>query len=115
MHNMHTERNDLLEQAGLLWSWWQGDLLPELPELPTLAIDISANIKAVAALTNLTEEQVSTKLQSGHHPYTAVLDGVHVACGWSAMNAASFGSQPVRFWVPQNERYLYGFVTLPEW
>jgi GNAT superfamily N-acetyltransferase len=104
------------EQAGLLWTWWRGDLLPTLPPLPTLTVaEMMGSTHLMAMLMGISDNDVETLLQEGHRPYVAYLSSIPVAYGWSAINRANFGEGQVHFQIPVNNRYLYDFVTLPTW
>lgn len=103
------------EQAGLLWTWWEGDALPPLAPLPdfTLTSSVDEDISAIALEISDAEKQ--ELIQRGHHPYLARLGTQTVAYGWSASGQARFGGGLVTFQVPARNRYLYDFVTLPAW
>lgn len=103
------------EQAGLLWTWWKGDLLPELAPFPFLSIIATENRYVLARLMGVTTDEVATVLQEGHRGYIAYINNIPVAYGWSASNRANFGEGRVHFRVPANQSYLYNFVTLPAW
>jgi GNAT superfamily N-acetyltransferase len=94
------------DQAGFLWTWWKGDLLPILPPLPGLVIEEAADVEVSCA-------DVCRLLQQGHSAYIARMETLPVAVGWSAIGEASFGEGRVTFYVPAQNRYLYYFVTLP--
>jgi GNAT superfamily N-acetyltransferase len=103
------------EQAGLLWTWWKGDLLPELAPLPSLTITATENRHMLATLMGVADDEVATVLREGHYGYIAYMSNIPVAYGWSATNRANFGEGRVNFRVPAHQRYLYNFVTLPKW
>ena len=43
------------------------------------------------------------------------MDGVPAAYGWVATLSASIGELSLEFSLPASDRYLWDFVTLPEW
>jgi hypothetical protein len=103
------------KQAGLLWTWWKGDLLSGLAPLPLLTITATENRHMLATLMGVAGDEVATVLREGHCGYIAYMSNIPVAYGWSATNRANFGEGRVNFRVPANQRYLYNFVTLPGW
>ena len=112
---MSHEHIDLGKQAGLLWTWWRGDALPTLQIISGFAAEVSTDITLLAYLMECSAEEVMQLLQEEHRPYVASINDVPVAVGWSATNKAEFGQGRVQFYVPAHNRYLYFFVTLPEW
>lgn len=105
----------LKEQAGLLWTWWQGDALPALAPLPGLAVVAATDTEALANLMEIPAAHVLELMQRERRPYLALLGTHTVAYGWSASGQASFGGGLVTFQLPARNRYLYDFVTLPAW
>ncbi len=103
------------EPAGPLYTWWRGDPLPTLPVLPGLAIELARELDLLAELSGLPVSEVQARLDAGHRPYLARLDGAPVAYGWVATRAASIGALGISFSVPRGTRYLGDFVTLPRW
>ncbi|HEY4388184.1 MAG TPA: GNAT family N-acetyltransferase [Ktedonobacteraceae bacterium] len=114
---MQLERNQftLGDQAGFLWTWWKGDPLPPLPPLSDFAAEEATDIPTLATLMECAPAEVTKLLQKGHRPYLARLGTVPVAVGWSAIGEAEFGGGRVFFHVPPLNRYLYYFITRPEW
>jgi GNAT superfamily N-acetyltransferase len=118
----YRERNILMqskiipcEQAGFLWTWWESDLLPELSPLPLLMIAATEDRHLLSTLMGVTDDEIATVLCEKHRGYIAYIGTIPVAYGWSASHRASFGEGRVHFQVPANQRYLYNFVTLPQW
>lgn len=105
----------LKEQAGLLWTWWQGDALPALPPLPGLAVVAATDTETLANLMEISAAHVLELMQRERRPYLAFLGTHSIAYGWSASGQASFGGGLVTFQIPARNRYLYDFVTLPAW
>ena len=105
----------LKDQAGLLWTWWKGDPLPPLPTSPEFVFKAATDIETLASLMEIPDTQIMKLLQEGDHPYLAYAKGLPIAVGCSASGRAQFGGGRVSFRVPPMNRYLYYFVTLPEW
>jgi GNAT superfamily N-acetyltransferase len=103
------------EQAGLLWGWWRGDPLVRLPPLDGLRIAAPAEVDVLQRLSGLDAEMLKERLRSAFQPYLAWLGSTPVAYGWSAAGRTRFGSPPIAFDVPPDNRYLFDFATLPAW
>ncbi len=103
------------EPAGPLYTWWRGDPLPTLTALPGLAIELARDLDLLAELSDLPAHEIQSRVDSGHRPYLARLDGVAVAYGWVATRNASIGALDISFSIPRGNRYLWDFVTLPDW
>jgi GNAT superfamily N-acetyltransferase len=69
----------------------------------------------MARLANLETAEVAKRLSEGHRPYVAWLDGEPVAYGWVATLAAYVGELDLTIKLPQADRYLWDFATLPAW
>ncbi len=108
---MEREYVSLGKQVGLLWTLWRGDALPQLRPIR----DFSVITSLLAHLMECQREYVIQILQEEHRPYIAYIGDTPVAVGWSAKNGAEFGHGRVYFHVPGRNRYLYFFITLPEW
>ncbi|GHO49560.1 GNAT family N-acetyltransferase [Ktedonospora formicarum] len=102
-------------QAGYISTWWRGDPLPTLSSTPDLYIERSENVEALAHVMECPREEVSNLLRKGHEAYIARIGAQPVAVGWSARREAGFGGGLVTFRIPEGNRYLYDFVTLPAW
>ena len=118
-HNeMQHERQEIGECVGLLWTWWRGDELPELPVLPSsspLFAAASHDVETVAELLETTSEVIEKRLQEGQRAYLATVETNPVAVGWSITGQAGFGGGRKTFHVPVRNCYLYDFVTHPSW
>ena len=101
--------------AGLLWTWWYGDVLPSLPELQGLRVSTVEDLDLLSCLCRLEIPEIEERLRTAHQPYVAWIGTVPVAYGWSASGLTHFGSPPVSFIVPLGNRYLMDFATLPAW
>lgn len=98
-----------------LFTWWRGDSLPPLRKLDDFHVQASDDAQFLAALTDLGVPEVRRRLRSHHRPYVASLGGVPVAYGWVALEGADIGELDVEFTLPQADRYLWDFKTLPAW
>jgi len=104
-----------VELAGLLWTWWRGDVLPSLPELEALRVCDVEDLDLLSRLCGLDESEIEERLRTAHQPYVACIGDVLVAYGWSASGPTRFGSPSVSFVVSPGNRYLMDFATLPAW
>ena len=98
-----------------LFTWWRGDLLPSLRELDGFHAAASDDTQLLAPLTGLEVTEVQRRLRSHHRPYVAYLGTTPVAYGWVALEGADIGELDLQFTLPQGDRYLWDFKTLPAW
>jgi hypothetical protein len=98
-----------------LASWWHGDPVPQLPELDGFQVVPAHDDTELARLNHISVQEARARRAAGHQPYLGVLNGTPVAYGWSASRAASIGELDLTFTLAHRERYLWDFVTLPEW
>jgi hypothetical protein len=103
------------EPLGLLYSWWRGDPLPELRDVPGLVIDRLSSEQAGQVEISVDRTDLQTRLQQGHDLYLAQVDGETVAWGWSASQHAEIGELEINMVMPPGNRYLWDFVTLTDW
>jgi hypothetical protein len=96
-----------------LATWWRGDALPELKPLPGLDVAPGDDVGAIARQTGLSRDEAGARLAAGHRVYVASIDGTPAAHGWVATMSASIGELAMAFAVPERDRYLWDFVTLP--
>ena len=101
--------------VGLLYAWWRGDALPLLPDLPGLTIEPVDADQLLGAVPGLDANDVRRRLAQQHRPYLACVDGVAVGYGWVASRTAEIGELGISLDLSPNERYMWDFVTLPEW
>lgn len=103
------------DPVGLFYAWWRGDAVPALPpivDLDVLAVDAALLATSFPALD--VDEQ-RRRQAVGHQPYLARVSGQPVAYGWSAHRTAEIGELGVTLQLADGERYLWDFVTLPDW
>jgi len=98
-----------------LATWWRGDALPHPAPLAGLTIGVNDDANLIARLSDLAVEEIEARLAAGHRCYLAWLDGTPVSYGWVATLSASIGELSLAFDLPDGDRYLWDFVTLPEW
>lgn len=98
-----------------MYAWWRGDPLPHLPVLDGFAVEQTSRSQLLAELSGGGVVEMQTRLDRGHRPYVARLNGQAAAWGWSATREASIGELGIAFPIPPGNRYLWDFVTLPAW
>jgi hypothetical protein len=67
----------------------------------------------MATVTGLDAAEVERRWVDGHRAYVATLDGVPASYGWVATGDVSLGELDLTFTLPERERYLWDFGTLP--
>ena len=91
------------------------DAKPSLAPLHGLLVRREDDAFVMATLQERTMEEMQRRFASGHRAYVATLDGVPAAWGWVATRVASIGELRATFAIPAGERYLWNFVTRPEY
>ena len=99
----------------LLWSWCGGDVLPICESVSGLTVEESKHVELLSPLMGFPEAAMREQLLLGHRAYLARLGTLPVAVGWSATGEVAVLGGRVILHVPPNNRYLYGFVTHPDW
>lgn len=99
----------------LLWSWCRGDALPICERVSGLTVEESTHVELLSNLMGFPEAAMREQLWLGHRAYLARLGTLPVAVGWSATGEVALLGGRVTLHVPPNHRYLYGFVTHPDW
>lgn len=103
------------EPFGIFYGWWRGDSLPPL-EWPTgLTTERLDNEQPAPAVETLDPAEAATLRGEGHRLYIARIGTAIVGYGWAATATASIGELGVEMRLAPDERYLWGFVTLPAW
>lgn len=98
-----------------LASWRRGDALPALAPIAEFRAETSADPYLLAALSNYAVAEAQRRLAAGHRAYVAWIGSAPAAYGWVATVGASIGELGVDMQLPLTDRYLWDFVTLPEW
>ncbi len=99
----------------LLWSWCRGDALPVCERVSGLTVEESKDALLLSHLMGIPEAALREQLWLGHRAYLARLGTLPVAVGWSATGDVAVLGGRVTLHVPPHHRYLYGFVTHPDW
>lgn len=98
-----------------LLAWCRGDPLPTLPALDRMRVEPKPDIAHLAALVRVSEHELVRRLEADHQPYVALMDGRHIAYGWVARQLAHVGELAQTIRLPETDRYLWDFQTLPAW
>jgi hypothetical protein len=98
-----------------LATWWRGDSVPSLPLLPGFRVETSRDEHLIAQHTRLAPNEVRQRLHTGHRPYLAYVQQAPIGYGWIATQDASIGELGLHFALPEADRYLWDFATLPKW
>jgi GNAT superfamily N-acetyltransferase len=91
------------------------DPMPVLEPLPGLLVRQEPDPQVMAALQGRDAEQMRARFDDGHRAYVALLFGVPAAWGWVATRVATIGEVGATFALPAGHRYLWNFVTRPEY
>lgn len=89
------------------------DRMPVLPELLSLSTVRVADVAQMALLQGRGVEEIARRFDAGHHAYVARLDEAPAGWGRIATRTAIIGELGATFTVPEGQRYLWNFVTLP--
>ena len=84
----------------------------ELPALSELRIE---RITDAARMSEIQGRDVTERFEDGHRAYVAFWKDEPAAFGWVATRIAGIGELDFAFSIPVEERYLWNFVTLPEY
>jgi hypothetical protein len=99
-----------------MFVWRREWTLPPVHEQPggQVSIDGSAPTSLIARLAAVSEAEVARRLGEQNDLFLLRVDGQPAAYGWSAAGRADMGELGLSFQVPAGERYLWDFVTMPE-
>lgn len=89
------------------------DPRPELSTLAALEVLHVWDADFMATLQKRTASEIAHRFAAGHRAYVAWLNDQPVAWGWVATRTANIGELGATFTIPDGERYLWNFVTLP--
>ena len=89
------------------------DPMPALAPLDSLEVHEVWDADFMARLQGRTTEEMEQRFADGHRAYVAWWDEEPAAWGWVATRGASIGELGATFIIPDGERYLWNFVTLP--
>lgn len=113
MTTTNTNSRDIA--IGLMHTWWRGDPMPQLSPIPGLAIAQTNNLQVLTGLTDLNENELSERFAAGQQAWVASLENDLVGYGWIATRGAVIDHLGLTLNLGPSERYLWDFVTLPDW
>ena len=99
--------------GGGMYSWWRGDPIPELSPLPGFRASRAGNPAILGRLFRADRQQVEARIRGGNVPYMAYIGGEPAAYGWSAWRRGRIGELGMEFNMPEDNRYLWDFLTVP--
>lgn len=88
--------------------------LPELEPLRGLRVREECDAARMAALQARPLGEIARRFAAGHRAYVASYEGQAAAFGWVATRVAAIGELGATVALGANERYLWNFVTLPQ-
>lgn len=100
---------------GTVYSWWKGDLLPSVPTVGGFSAARANDVHHLARLNALSVEEVQRRLLEENVPYLGTCHDIPVCYGWSAHRRGHIGALDLTLVMPERNRYLWDFATLPEW
>ena len=106
---------DHQRDLGSLYSWWRGDELPALPDIPGLRVHRLDDVTNPPRLFDLNPARWRLRIQQGHLPYMATLEGDPAAYGWVATREAEIGELDIHIVLGPREYYLWDFWTVPQY
>ena len=89
-----------------------GEPSPILTTLEGLRVQRIEDAEHMAALQQRALEEMTKRFEAGHRAYVALMNSEPAAWGWVATRAADIGELRASFAIPENDRYLWNFVTL---
>ena len=98
-----------------LATYWIEDPLSSLPALPGFDVMIDFDLHELTGINRISPSEGHARLNDGHLPYVARMDGQPVGYGWVATRTASIGELDLQFEFSSDDRYLWDFATLPDW
>lgn len=98
-----------------LSTYWVEDPLSSLPALPGFEVVIDSDLHELNGIHRISQSEGLARLNDGHLPYVARMDGQAVGYGWIATRKASIGELDLTFELSSDDRYLWDFATLPAW
>jgi GNAT superfamily N-acetyltransferase len=98
-----------------LSSWWKADNLTDLTLLPDFYVRVARDDTELAGVNKISIDEIKARRRAGHRPYVGYIGQTAVTYGWAATREASIGELNLVFSIPEDERYLWDFATLPQW
>ena len=96
-------------------TFWTEDTFAPIAPLPGFTASPASDWDELAEINHITLAEVMGRLNNGHRPYVARMDGQPVAYGWLATSKVSIGELDINVELSPNDRYLWDFATLPDW
>ena len=90
------------------------DPMPVLEPLSGLVVRQELDPQVMAALQERDVAPMRARFADGHRAYVAFVFGVPAAWGWVATRSATIGELGATFAIPDGHRYLWNFVTRPQ-
>jgi hypothetical protein len=95
-----------------LATFWIEDSITALPPLSGFTAGPALDWHELAEINHLTYAEVVDRINDGHCPYVARIDGQPVAYGWLATSKVSIGELNINVELSSDDRYLWDFATL---
>jgi GNAT superfamily N-acetyltransferase len=96
-------------------TFWIEDTFRPIAPLPEFTAGPASAWDELAEINHISPAEVIDRLNDGHRPYVARMDGQPVAYGWLATSKVSIGELDINVELPSEDRYLWDFATLPDW
>ena len=96
-------------------TFWIEDTLPSISTLPGFTAGPTSDWDELAEINRITPAEVTDRINKGHRPYVARMNGQPVAYGWLATSKVSIGELDINVELSPDDRYLWDFATLPDW
>ncbi len=96
-------------------TFWIEDTLPSISTLPGFTAGPTSDWDELAEINRITPAEVTDRINKGHRPYVARMNGQPVAYGWLATSKVSIGELDINVELSPEDRYLWDFATLPDW
>jgi hypothetical protein len=103
------------EPFGNFYCWQRGDPLPLVEPPAGLKIERAADASPLPRVLDFDPSEVEELRRDGHRLYVGRIQNRIVGHGWVATRTASIGELGVEMRLAVDERYLWGFVTIPDW
>lgn len=100
-----------------LATWRRGDLAPELSLIPGFRVEASRDEFLIAHINRLAPDEVHRRITSWATNHISPLSSRHRSAMAGMANTGSLliGELGLQFELPETDRYLWDFATLPEW
>ena len=96
-------------------TFWSEDTLTPIGSLPGVTAGPTSDWDELAEINHISRAEVIDRINNGHRPYVARMDGQPGAYGWLATRKISIGELDINVELPPDDRYLWDFATLPDW